>query len=158
MFVHLHTHSPYSFLDGASSLEDMVRAAAHYGMPALALTDHNGTAAAVKFVELCEGYGIKPILGAELTMEDDTHLTLLAQNREGYANLCRLLTVAYRSGGRLSPKAPWSAVPEHAGGIFCLSGCRKGLISSLTRQHRYQEAKEAALKLRSWFGPDRFYL
>lgn len=158
MFIHLHTHSPYSFLDGASSLEDMVRAAAHYGMPALALTDHNGTAAAVKFTELCQGYGLLPILGAEVTMEDDTHLTLLAQDREGYANLCRLLTVSYRSGGRLSPKAPWSALPQHAEGIFCLSGCRKGIVPSLIRQHRYGEAMEAALRLRGWFGPQRFYL
>ena len=158
MFIHLHTHSPYSFLDGASPLEDMVRAAAHFGMPALALTDHNNTAAAVKFVSLCEGYGILPILGAEVTMEDDTHLTLLARDRAGYANLCTLLTVSYRTGGRLSPKAPWSALPLHAEGIFCLSGCRKGLLPTLVRNHRYGDARELALRLKEWFGPDRFYL
>ena len=158
MFVHLHLHSPYSYLDGASRLEDLVRAAAYYGMPALALTDHNSTAAAVKFVQLCEGYGIVPILGAELTMEDNTHLTLLAQDRNGYANLCSLITASYRMGGRLSPKAPWSAVPEYSEGVFCLSGCRKGVIPSLIRNHRYEEAKQAALMLRGLFGAERFYL
>ncbi len=158
MFIHLHTHSPYSFLDGASPLEDMVRAAAHCGMPALALTDHNSTAAAVKFVRLCEGYGILPILGTEVTMEDDTHLTLLASSRAGYASLGRLLTDAYRTGGRLSPHATYSALERHTEDVICLSGCRKGLVPSLIRAHRYAEAKEAALKLQRWFGPGRFYL
>jgi error-prone DNA polymerase len=157
MFIHLHTHSPYSFLDGASPIEDMVRAAAHCGMPALALTDHNSTAAAVKFVSLCEGYGILPILGAEVTMEDETHLTLLAANREGYANLGRLLTEAYRFGGRLSPHTPWCALELYAQNIFCLSGCKKGLVPSLIRSHRYEEAHRAARRLQGWFG-ERFYI
>lgn len=135
-----------------------MRAAAHCGMPALALTDHNGTAAAVKFTGLCRGYGILPILGAEVTMEDDTHLTLLARDRAGYASLCKLLTASYRSGGRLSPKAPWSALEQHAEGVFCLSGCRRGALPTLVRTHQYDKAKELALNLRRWFAPDRFYI
>src|ERR1700722_10331839 len=151
MFVHLHLHSPYSFLDGGRALEDLVRTAAHFGMPSLALTDHNSTAAAVKFVSLCEGYGILPILGVELTMEDDTHLTLLARDRAGYGNLCTLISHAYTGGGRLSPRVPWSAVADLAAGVICLSGCRKGKVPSLIRAHRYREAKEAALLLKGWF-------
>src|SRR5437763_10118073 len=81
-FLHLHLHTPYSLLDGGSSIEDLVRMASRLGMPALACTDHNSLAASVKFVERCRKFGIKPILGAELTMEDDTHLTLLCRNTE----------------------------------------------------------------------------
>ncbi len=110
MFVHLHTHSPYSFLDGASDLEPLVQRAAQLGMPALALTDHDNVCAAVKFTHLCRGYHVRPILGAEVTMEDNTHLTLLAQNRDGYGHLCRLLSLAYAHGGRLTPRLPWSAL------------------------------------------------
>ena len=80
-FAHLHVHSPFSFLDGASDLEILVRAAAVSGCPALAVTDHNSLAGAVRFHALCEGYGILPIHGTEITLEDGSHLTLLAKNR-----------------------------------------------------------------------------
>src|SRR5690349_9521278 len=110
VFVHLHTHSPYSFLDGASDLEVLVKRAATLGMPALALTDHDNVCAAVKFVTLCREYAIAPILGAELTMEDSTHLTMIAQSRHGYANLCQLITASFANGGRLTPKLPWAAL------------------------------------------------
>ncbi len=110
MFAHLHLHTPYSFLDGGSDIEVLVRQAASLGVPALALTDHNNVSAAVKFVTLCRAYGLRPILGAEVTMEDETHLTLLARHRRGYANVCRLLTVAHTHGGRLNPHLPWGAI------------------------------------------------
>src|SRR5688572_26738534 len=93
MFVHLHLHSPFSFLDGGSDIETLVRRAATFGMPSLALTDHNSVAAAVKFVRTCAQFHVNPILGTELTMEDRTHLTFLARDRGGYANLCRLITL-----------------------------------------------------------------
>ncbi len=156
--MHLHLHSPYSFLDGASPLEDLVRAAAHYGMPALALTDHDNTAAAVKFTALCDGYGVRPILGSEVTLEDGSHLTLLAQGRAGYATLCSLLSMSYAVGGRLTPRLPWNALFANTTGLICLSGCRKGLTPALIRVHRYADAQEAARRLREAFGRDRFYL
>ncbi|MCC6728431.1 MAG: DNA polymerase III subunit alpha [Chthonomonadales bacterium] len=158
MFVHLHVHSPYSFLDGASDIEALVRRAAGLGMPALALTDHGSVCAAVKFTALCRGYGIKPILGAELTMEDETHLVLLARDRGGYANLCRLLTRAHEHGGRLTPSLPWGALEGHAEGLFCLSGCRRGLVPLLVRAHQREAAREAAERLCGWFGRDRFFV
>src|SRR5690242_18844581 len=118
MFVHLHTHSPFSFLDGASDIEVMVQKAATLGMPALALTDHDNLCAAVKFTSLCRAYSIRPILGAEVTMEDDarSHLTLLATNRIGYANLCTLLTISH-SFERLHPRLPWPDLEQYAEGI-----------------------------------------
>ncbi|MBN1629566.1 MAG: PHP domain-containing protein, partial [Thermoleophilia bacterium] len=119
-FVHLHVHSNFSFLDGGSRIEELVARAAELGQPALALTDHDGLYGAVRFAKACAKRGIKPIFGAEVRMEsllagdsggdsgagapppsgrpaagpptnDPHHLVLLAENREGYANLCRLL-------------------------------------------------------------------
>ncbi len=158
MFTHLHLHSPYSFLDGASDIEVLVRRAASFGMEALALTDHNSLAAAVKFSSCCEGYGIKPILGAELTLEDDSHLTLLARNRAGYANLCVLISLAHAHGGRLSPRLPWEALEAHAENLVCLTGCRLGRVSSLTRAHCYEEAEKTARRLRHWFGREQTFI
>jgi error-prone DNA polymerase len=158
MFTHLHTHSPYSFQDGASSIETLVARADRLGMSALALTDHNSVTAAVKFTQTCAGYGVRPILGAEVLMEDGSHLTLLAQNPTGYANLCRLLTKAFYHGGRLSPALPWSEIPVHTEGLICLSGCRKGRVPSLVRNHRYDQARTQAVRLRDWFGRGHFFL
>src|SRR5438132_1434351 len=110
VYAELHLHTPYSYLDGGSGLEALIRRAASFGMPALAMTDHDNTAAAVKFVITCHAYQILPILGAELTMDDNTHLTLLARNREGYGNLCCLITAGYAHGGRLTPRLPWRAL------------------------------------------------
>ncbi|MCW3099657.1 MAG: polymerase alpha subunit [Chthonomonadaceae bacterium] len=158
MFVHLHVHSPYSFLDGASDIETLVRRAASFGMPALALTDHDSVAAAVKFVTCCQQYSILPILGAEVTMEDGSHLTLLSENRIGYANLCRLLTQSYAHGGRLTPRLPWNALSKNSTGLFCLSGCRRGSVSAHVRDHKYDQAREVATRLKDWFGSERFYI
>jgi error-prone DNA polymerase len=151
MFVHLHVHSPYSFLDGASEIEALVRKAASLGMPALALTDHDNLCAAVKFTSLCRAYGVRPILGSEVTMSDGSHLTFLAQNRTGYANLCRLLTVAH-AGERLNPLLPWPLLESHAEGLICLSGCRKGLICQLILERQHAAAMDIAENLRDWFG------
>lgn len=158
MFVHLHVHSPYSFGDGASEIEALVQQAAGLHMPALAVTDHNSVTAAVKFTQCCQGYGIKPIIGAEVTMVDQSHLTLIARTKEGFANLCRLLSRAYASGGRLSPSLPWKDLERHTGGLYCLSGCRRGAIPSLVRDHRYEEASVLATRLRDWFGPENLFL
>ncbi len=156
MFVHLHTHSPYSFLDGASDIETLVHKAASLGMPALALTDHDNLCAAVKFTSLCRAYSVKPILGSEVTMADGSHLTLIAQNRKGYTNLCALLTIAH-AGERLNPLLPWPELERYAEGIICLSGCRKGLIAKLILERQHGLALDMAEHLRDWFG-DRFYL
>lgn len=168
MFAHLHLHSPYSFLDGASDLEALVERANELGMRALALTDHDTVAAAVKFARSCCGFGIQPILGAELTLEDDSHLTLLAQNRIGYANLCRLISHSYATGGRLTPRLPWSALlggerpcaadPLPLEGILCLSGCRRGALFRRVQAHAYTEAAALARSLQGAFSPDRFFV
>ena len=156
MFVHLHTHSPYSFLDGGTPIEHLVHRAASLGMTAMALTDHDNVCAAVKFTRACEAYQIQPILGAELTLEDDTHLTLLAKNRIGYANLCSLLTLAHTHGGRLNAHLPWSVLPDFTQGIFCLSGCPQGRVSRAVQKRHYSDALSFGTQLRDWFGQNSF--
>ncbi|MGC8667785.1 MAG: DNA polymerase III subunit alpha [Chthonomonadales bacterium] len=171
-FVHLHVHTPYSFLDGASDIETLVRRTAELGMPALAMTDHDGVAASVKFSAQCAAYGIRPILGAEITMEDGSHLTLLARSRHGYARLCALISSSYAIGGRLTPRLPWESLedlvtrplpegaphPQDGHDLFCLSGCRKGLVASLVRGHRYEQARAQAQRLRALFGSRSFFI
>ncbi|MHB9093954.1 MAG: DNA polymerase III subunit alpha [Eubacteriales bacterium] len=157
-FVHLHTHSPFSFLDGAGRVEDMVTAAAEAGMPALAVTDHNNLCAAVYFCKLAEGAGIKPIIGAEITMENGCHLTLLAKNPGGYSNLCRLLSAAHLGSPRLMPQVKDETLKLYSEGLLALSGCRKGEVPRLILKGRYRQAEEAALKYTDAFGRQNFFI
>ena len=104
-FIHLHVHSQYSFLDGASTLDRILEKTRALGMPALAITDHNRLTGAVRFYERARALGVKPIIGAEIDLEGGYHLTLLCKSRQGYSNLCRLLTEAHLSNRDRQPQA-----------------------------------------------------
>jgi error-prone DNA polymerase len=113
-YVELHCHSSFSLLDGASHPEDLLARAGELGMPALALTDHDAVYGAVRFAQAARRLGIRPILGAEMTLEDGHHLTLLAQDATGWANLCALITAARHNAPkarRLCPPRCWTATP-----------------------------------------------
>jgi error-prone DNA polymerase len=158
-FVHLHVHSPFSFLDGASRLEELVAGAAEFGQPALALTDHDNVAGAVRFHRLAREAGLKPIQGVELTLEGGYHLVLLAKNPRGYANLCSLLTRAHLGSERRHPALKLETTPrELFKDVYALSGCRKGEIPYLLLRRRHGEARQAALRYRELFGPGGFFL
>ncbi len=156
--VDLHCHSCYSFLDGASHPEELVQRAVELGYTALALTDHNGVYGSLEFAQAALQAGLQPITGAEVTLEDEAHLTLLAETPEGYANLCRLLTTAHRAGERRFPRLPYAALPEHAKGLIALSGCREGEIPRLLAMGQAGEAERVAERYRAWFGPEGFFL
>src|SRR5438132_1081982 len=94
-YVELHAHSSYSFLDGASLPEELAVAAAELGYPALALTDHDGVYGSLEFAHAAKHFGVRPITGAEVTLDRGAHVTLLVETPRGYANLCRLLTAAH---------------------------------------------------------------
>ncbi|NLJ80487.1 MAG: DNA polymerase III subunit alpha [Firmicutes bacterium] len=156
--MHLHVHSPYSFLDGASPPESYLQEAARFEMPALALTDHGNVSAAVDFQKKALALGIKPIQGAEITTEDGTHLTLLAENQKGYSNLCRLLTAGYRLGPGRSCAVSWEALGNNAHNLIALSGCRRSGISRAILNRDYKRAEREALRLVDIFGKEQVYL
>jgi error-prone DNA polymerase len=150
-YVELHCHSAYSFLDGASLPEELVAAAIELGHGALALTDHDSVAGSMEFAQAARGMGLRAIHGAELTLDDGRHLTLLVEDAQGWGNLCRLITRAHthtrdaRPGPPGPPHVPLQAVLEHADGLVCLSGCaRSGIDDEPTLR-----------RLRNAFGRDR---
>jgi len=155
-YVELHCHSAYSFLDGASQPEELAARAAELGYEALALTDHDGVYGSLEFAHAAKALGIRPLTGAEVTLDDGSHVTLLVESRRGYGNLCRLLTAAHagtRPPGReerepLRPSVPLEAVAGLSDGLVCLSGCaRRGLGLC---------DPNGAARLAQAFGRDRF--
>ncbi len=155
-YVELHCHSAYSFLDGASQPEELVARAADLGYEALALTDHDGLYGSLELAQAAKGLGLRPITGAEVTLVGGSHVTLLVESRQGYANLCRLLTAAHegtrpREGGEpLPPALPLEMLLELGDGLVCLSGCaRRGLAV---------RDPEATSRLARAFGRERFYV
>jgi error-prone DNA polymerase len=126
-YIELHCHSAYSFLDGASLPEELALRAAELGYPALALTDHDGVYGSLEFAHAARSLGIRAITGAEVTLEDGSHVTLLVETQRGYTTLCRLLTAAH-AGKRLEPRLPLAELEQAHEGLVCLSGCaRSGL-------------------------------
>src|SRR2546421_3149456 len=133
-YVELHCHSAYSFLDGASLPEELVVRAAELGYGTLALTDHDGVYGSLEFAHAAKALGVRPITGAEVTLDGGSHLTLLVESSQGYANLCRLLTAAHArtrpKEGRepLPPSVEQHRLEQLHEGLVCLSGCaRHGL-------------------------------
>lgn len=159
-FVHLHCHSPYSFLDGASPIDSLVEEAARLGMPAIALTDHMNVAGAVAWQKRVQAAGLRPIQGAELTLTGGAHLTVLARGPAGYADLCRLLTRAHLAGERRAPAVTPAMLAEAAAGgeLLALSGCRRGEVPTLVLQGRLAEAEAAARRYARLFGRGGFWL
>ena len=129
-YVHLRLHSEYSVTDGIVRVGDAVKRAAGDGMPALALTDHNALYGAIPFVEAAQSHGLHPIFGAEITLESGQHLTLLVENATGWRNLCQVITQAQFNAPKGQARLPFAALADHAAGLICLSGCRRGPIAS----------------------------
>src|SRR5438270_3871404 len=140
-FVHLHNHTEFSLLDGASRIDAMVGRAAELGMPALALTDHGVMYGAIHFYKACKRAGIKPILGCEVYVaprrledregradRDPYHLTVLAADDEGYRNLMALCTIGQLQGLYCKPHIDRHALAERAQGLIALAGCLGGAV------------------------------
>ena len=155
-YVELHCHSAYSFLDGASQPEELAARAAELGYETIALTDHDGIYGSLEFAHAAKFFGVRAITGAEVTIDGGTHVTLLVETRQGYANLCRLLTSAHagtRRPGRedrepLPPSVSLELVAELNEGIVCLSGC--------ARQGVGVRNPNGAARLAAAIGRDRF--
>jgi error-prone DNA polymerase len=154
--VELHAHSAYSFLDGASLPEELAANAAELGYDALALTDHDGVYGSLEFAHAAKAFGVRPITGAEVTLTDGSHVTLLVENARGYANLCRLLTAAH-AGTRpkegadpLPPSLDAALLAELNDGLVCLSGCARHGLGL--------RSPNGAAALADAFGSERFFV
>ena len=164
-FVHLHTHSYYSLLDGCAAPAELAQAAARAGMPALALTDHDALYGAIEFYDACREAGIQPILGLELSLDAGPDgadsLVLLAQDLEGYANLCRLSSALQTQVDReaaLIRGLPLAGLEGRTGGLIALSGGKRCRIDRLLRSGEVREAGAVASGYAERFGRDLFYL
>jgi len=173
-FVHLHTHSDYSILDGAITVPKLVNRIAELGMPAVALTDHGNMFGAIEFYQHAKKAGIKPIIGQEFYVAPGSrfkkevsrdsgeevayHLILLARNNEGYSNLMKLSSIGYTEGFYYKPRIDMEVLEKHAGGLIASSACIAGQIPVNILKGRYKEAYELAGRYQELFGKENFYL
>ncbi|MCO5117087.1 MAG: DNA polymerase III subunit alpha [Burkholderiaceae bacterium] len=165
MFIHLRLHTEFSVVDGTARIDDAVASAAADGQPALAITDIANLFGAVKFYKAARGKGVKPILGAEVALRGlaadpatVSRVLLLAQNEQGYLNLCELLARAWTQGvTKAQAVAEWDWLAELASGLILLSGAAAGPVGQYLLAGDDARAAEVALQLASAF-PHRFYL
>jgi DNA polymerase-3 subunit alpha len=170
-FVHLHVHTQYSLLDGAIRLNNLLQRAAEFGMHAVATTDHGTMFGAIEFYEKAIQTGIKPIIGLEIYVaprsrfdktpldnKDLSHLILLAENQEGYRNLCKLATIAQLEGFYYKPRIDKQILSESRNGLIALSACLHGEIPRRIQEGRIDLAGKAAQEYLNIFGEKHFYL
>ena len=159
MYIELHCHSAFSFLDGASLPEHLVHETARLGYPALALTDHNGLYGSMAFAQQAKSSGIQAITGAEVTLLDGAHVTLLAETPQGYANLCRLLTECHLGReDRRDPRLDFASLEARHEGLIVLSGCREGFLATVLRREGRAAARRLAERCKAVFGPESFFI
>lgn len=172
-FIHLHTHSHYSLLDGASKIDDLIAKAEEYKMPALAITDHGNLFGAIEFYKKATKAGIKPIIGIEAYVaggsrherkssnkypEGGFHLVLLAKNYKGYQNLVKLSSTAFLEGFYYRPRMDKELLRQHSEGIIATSACLKGEVNWHLLNGDTEAAVAAARELESIFGKGNFFL
>ncbi|MBK8005403.1 MAG: DNA polymerase III subunit alpha [Gemmatimonadetes bacterium] len=172
-FVHLHTHSEYSLLDGANRIPELVAHVQKLGMDSLAITDHGNMHCAWSFYEEAKAKKLRPILGFEAylafgprTVQQKpqwapsaySHLVLLARNRAGYKNLVRLSSIGYLEGFYRRPRIDKEVLAQHSEGMVCLAACLSGEVALWLRQQNYEEAKKSASWFAQTFGEGNFWL
>jgi DNA polymerase-3 subunit alpha len=169
-FVHLHNHTQYSLLDGASRITDLMKLASEWQMPALAMTDHGNMFGAIDFYKTAKAHHIKPIIGMEgyiingsILSEKDKqqkrhHITLLAKDQIGYHNLMKLSSIAFIQGHYYRPRIDKKLLTKYSEGLLGLSGCMQGEVSQMILQNKYDKAVSAVEKYQKIFGKENFYL
>jgi DNA polymerase-3 subunit alpha len=170
-FVHLHVHTHYSLLDGATRIEALVERAKQHNMPAVAITDHGNLFGAIEFYNAALSAGVKPIIGCETYLasgdrrskdreglKESYHLLLLAMNLEGYHNLLRLASLAHTEGFYRKPRIDKELLRELSGGLLCTSGCIGGEIPQTLLTRDRKTAEELTKTYLEIFGPDRFFI
>ncbi len=171
-FVHLHTHTAYSLLDGAIRLPDLMRRAKELDMPAVCMTDHGNMFGAVNFYQYALKAGLQPVIGCECYVAPGDrkehksqpgqviayHLVLLARNLEGYRNLVRMVSMGYLEGFYYKPRIDLELLRQNSKGLIGLSACLQGQVPRLMMNDRPEEAEEAAKVYADILGPENFYI
>ena len=170
-FVHLHTHTEYSLLDGAARIGELVGEAARLGQPAVSITDHGVLYGAVEFVAAAKQKGVKPIIGCEVYMaprsrhdkegradRDPNHLILLARDGTGYRNLVKLVSKSHLEGYYYKPRIDKEVLAEHSEGLMCLSACIGGELPQAILRGDMDAAESVARQHMEIFGPDNYFL
>ncbi len=169
-FVHLHTHTEYSLLDGLAKIPKLVEKVKEFGMGAIAITDHGGMYGVIPFYFACRNNDVKPIIGMEGYMStrsrfdkqaaidnDQYHITLIVKNEEGYKNLMKLASRAHLEGYYYKPRIDWELLEKYKEGLIVLSGCLNGQLGQLVQTGEVAKAREAAKKFLDLFSED-YYL
>ena len=171
-FVHLHTHTEYSLLDGSNKIKDYVSRVKELGMDSAAITDHGVMYGVVDFYEECRKQGIHPVLGCEVYVAPGSrldreavsgedryyHLILLAENNTGYQNLVKIVSKGFTEGFYYRPRVDKEVLRQYHEGLICTSACLAGELARLLVRGFYEEAKEAALEYQEIFGEGNYYL
>ena len=167
-FVHLHLHTEYSLLDGATRIDTLFDACKEKNMPAVAITDHGNMYGAYHFYCLAKKKGIKPIIGCEFYMADDltvksgdvkrefNHLVLIAKNNTGYKNLVKLNSIGFVDGYYYKPRIDFKTLSQHSEGLICLSACIAGQLPRLLRDGMWEEARKLVKQYKELFGEDYY--
>lgn len=166
-FIHLHVHTEYSLLDGATRIKDLVKTVADRKEKAVAITDHGSMYGVLNFYAECLRNNIKPIIGCEFYIchdmkrrdnkADTGHIVLLAKNNIGYHNLLKLNSIAFIDGFYYKPRIDYDCLEKYSEGLICLSGCLAGHIPNFILNKQFGEAEKLALRLKDLFKDD-FYL
>ena len=171
-FVHLHTHTEYSLLDGSNKIKNYVKRVKELGMNAAAITDHGVMYGVVDFYKAAREEGINPIIGCEIYVAPNSrfdreishgddkyyHLVLLAENNKGYENLMKIVSIGFTDGYYYRPRVDFETLEKYHEGLIALSACLAGEIPRYLMRGFYEEAKKTALKYRDCFGPENFFL
>src|SRR5437899_2140968 len=170
-FVHLHLHTEYSLLDGAIRMKELMKKAAEFEMPAVAITDHGNLFGAIEFYQEATRAGVKPIIGCEAYIAPGSHkdrsgsrrdaayhFTLLAANETGYRNLVKLVTAAHLDGFHYAPRIDKELLSAHSVGMIGLSGCLAGEINNAIQANNIEKAKHSAAEYRDILGVENFFI
>jgi DNA polymerase-3 subunit alpha len=170
-FVHLHLHTEYSLLDGAIRMKELMKKAAEFKMPAVAITDHGNLFGAIEFYQEAQRAGVKPIIGCEAYIAPGSHkdrpgsrrdaayhFTLLAENEIGYRNLVKLVTAGHLEGFHYAPRIDKELLGAHSAGLIGLSGCLAGEINTAIQTNNIEKAKQSAAEYRDILGAENFFI
>ncbi len=171
-FVHLHSHTEYSLLDGCNRITEYVARVKELGMNAAAITDHGVMYGVIDFYRECKAQGIRPILGCEVYVAPGSrfdrefsrgeeryhHLILLAENNQGYQNLIKLVSIGYVEGFYSKPRVDMEVLEQYSEGLICSSACIAGAVPKHILHGEYEEAKALALHFQEIYGEGNFYL